>query len=68
MAAWKTTVMQTHAASIKYYVTITRTHARTHTRMCTFNGPFSGTTQVSRYQNGATIMDFTEASESEWQW
>jgi len=28
------------------------THARTHTH--TFNGPFSGTTQVSRYQKGKT--------------
>ena len=28
-----------------------------------FNGPFSGTTQVSQYQKG-----FTEASDSEWQW
>jgi len=34
----------------------------------TFNGPFSGTTRVSRYQNGKTNLDFTEARESEWQW
>jgi len=33
-----------------------------------FNGPFSGTTQVSRYQKGKTNLDFTEARESEWQW
>ena len=33
-----------------------------------FNGPFSGTTQVSRYQNGKTILDFTEARDSERQW
>ena len=26
-----------------------------------FNGPFSGTTQVSRYQKGRTNLDFTEA-------
>jgi len=25
-----------------------------------FNGPFSGTTQVSRYQKGKTNLDFTE--------
>ena len=31
----------------------------------TFNGPFSGTTQVSRYQKGKTNLDFTEASDSE---
>ena len=33
-----------------------------------FNGPFSGTTRVSRYQKGKTNLDFTEARESEWQW
>jgi len=30
--------------------------------------PFSGTTQVSQYQNGKTNLDFTEARDSEWQW
>ena len=38
----------------------------THTHP--FNGPFSGTTRVSRYQKGKTILDFTEARDSEWQW
>jgi len=33
-----------------------------------FNGPFSRTTQVSRYQKGKTHLDFTEANDSEWQW
>jgi len=33
-----------------------------------FNGPFSGTTQVSRYQKSKTNPDFTEARGSEWQW
>jgi len=33
-----------------------------------FNGPFSGTTRVSRYQKGKTNLDFTEATDSEWQW
>ena len=33
-----------------------------------FNGPFSGTTQVSRYQKGKTNLDFTEARDSKWQW
>ena len=32
------------------------------------NGPFSGTTLVSRYQKGKTNLDFTEARDSEWQW
>ena len=39
-----------------------------HTHTHTFNGPFSGTTQVSRYQKGKTNLDFTEARDSEWQW
>ena len=33
-----------------------------------FNGPFSGTTRVSRYQKGKNDLDFTEARDSEWQW
>jgi len=33
-----------------------------------FNGPFSGTTRVSRYQKGKTNLDFTGARDSEWQW
>jgi len=38
---------------------------RAHTHM--FNGPFSGTIRVSRYQKGKTNLDFTEARDSEWQ-
>jgi len=34
----------------------------------TFNGPFSGTTQVSRYQKGKTSLDFTEVSGSGISW
>jgi len=41
-------------------MTVTHTH--------TFNGPFSGTTQVSRYQKGKTNLDITEARDSELQW
>ena len=33
-----------------------------------FNGLFSRTTRVSRYQKGKTNLDFTEARDSEWQW
>ena len=29
-----------------------------------FNGPFSVTTQVSRYQKGKTNLDFNEARDS----
>jgi len=39
---------------------------KTHTH--TFNGPFSGTTQVSWYQKGKTNLDFAEARDNEWQW
>ena len=42
-----------------------RTHTHTHTHP--FNGPFSGTTRVSR-QKGKTSLDFTEARDSVWQW
>ena len=45
----------------RYKETIT-----THTHP--FNGPFSGTTRVSRYQKGKTNLDYTEARDSEWQW
>jgi len=39
-----------------------------HTHTHTFNGPFSGTTQVSWYQKGKTNLDFTDARNNEWQW
>jgi len=41
-------------------------HTNTHTHP--FDGPFSRTTWVSRYQKGKTNLDFTEARDSEWQW
>jgi len=41
---------------------ITDTHTYTHP----FNGPFSGTTRVSRYLKGKTNLDFTEARDNEW--
>jgi len=33
-----------------------------------FNGLFSRTTSVSRYQKGEINLDFTGARDSEWQW
>ena len=39
----------------------------THTCAC-LTALFAGTTQVSRYRKGKTNLDFTEATESEWQW
>jgi len=37
----------------------------THTHTHPFNGPFSRTTRVGRYQKGKTNLDFTEARDSE---
>jgi len=48
------------ALVIREKVTIQHTHP--------FNGFFSRTTRVSRYQKGKTNLDFTEARDSEWQW
>jgi len=48
------------------FVTYTNTRARARARA--FNGPFSGTTRVGRYQKGKTNLDFSEARDSEWQW
>jgi len=39
-----------------------------HTHTHPFNGPFSGTIRVSRYQKGKNNLDFIEARDSEWQW
>ena len=55
--------MQTICTSLQ-----TDSHTNTNTRLHPFNGPLSGTTQVSRYQKGKTNLDFTEARDSEWQW
>jgi len=48
----------------KFAVVIIAMHTHTHP----FNGHFSGTTQVSRYQKGKTNLDFSEARDSKWQW
>jgi len=45
-----------------------KAHLLTYTHTHTFNGHFSGTTRVSRYQKGKTNLDFIEARDSEWQW
>ena len=39
-------------------------HQNSLTTLHPFNGPFSGTTQVSRYQKGKTNLDFIEARDS----
>ena len=60
------------AVSVKWYgVRLSQqgpTAANTHTHTHPFNGPLSGTTQVSRYQKGKTNLDFTEERDSGWQW
>ena len=43
-----------------------RIFEQTHTHP--FNGPFSGSTRVGRYQRGKTNLDFNEVRDSEWQW
>jgi len=50
--------------ALSYHPSSAFTHTHTHS----FNGPFSGATQVSRYQKGKTNLDFTGARDSEWQW
>ena len=73
-----TYLLTIHVLCIKltYLLSLTPMHARTHahththahTQTHTFNDPFSGTTQVSRYQKGKINLDFVEARDSEWQW
>jgi len=40
-----------------------QTYKQQQQQQQTFNGPFSGTTQVRRYQKGKTNLDFTGARE-----
>jgi len=44
-----------------------RTSEGRNTHTHSFNGPFSRTTRVSRYQKSKTNLDFTEARDSKWQ-
>jgi len=48
-----------------YFTTVTYNIAQ---QQQAFNGLFSRTTWVSRYQKGKSNLDFTGARESEWQW
>ena len=52
---------------ISFYKSVIMT-LTTHTHTHLFNGPFSRTTRVGRYQKAKTNLDFTEARDSEWQW
>jgi len=52
-----------------WYLRNHTTHVLGHyTHTHSFNGPFSGTTQVSWYQKGKSNLDFTGERDSEWQW
>jgi len=61
LARWTISVVTT---TNHHFTAIIQINTHTHP----FNGPFSGTTRVSRYQKGKTNLDFTEARDSEWQW
>ena len=61
---WELLVIWDNRQEKKYDLLVYVTHTHTHT----FNGPFSRSTQVSRYQKGKTNLDFTKARDSEWQW
>jgi len=66
MQRFGTTRVTTHdigrlmICSTQSYLLRPVTHKHTHP----FNGPLSGTTQVSQYQKGKTNLDFTGARDS----
>ena len=60
----RSSFLASHAPSLLYARSPMLVSTHTHP----FNGPLSGTTQVSRYQKGKTNLDFTEARDSGWQW
>ena len=58
---WGTTYKTSYdSPSCDFVYDISRTHTYIHTHP--FNGPFSGSTRVNRYQKGKTDLDFTEAT------
>ena len=64
------TLAVTHCSvvSVVWIIPSFWTYTCIYTHTHPFNGLFSGTTRVSRYQKGKTNLDFTEARDSEWQW
>jgi len=62
------TIPARRASTISNYSYFSNDVYHTHTHTHPFNGPFSRTTRVSRYQKGKTNLDFTEARDREWQW
>ena len=61
-------IKQTFLAPHINSATVWVEHKHTYIHIHPFNGPCSGTTQVSQYQKGKTNLNFTEARDSEWQW
>ena len=65
---WFTICYKSHTIEMHTHtVTLVQT-LHIHTHIHPFNGPFSRTTRVSRYQKGKINLDFTKARDSEWQW
>ena len=65
---WCSDTLTTTQYIVIFYYHYTPNNHRVYTHTHTIKGPFSGTTQVSRYQKGKTNLDYTEARDSEWQW
>ena len=63
-----TSIMVTPAAPSLQYFSTQKAHHVYDTHTHPFNGPFSRTTRVGRYQKGKTNLDFTKSRDSEWQW
>ena len=63
-----TSLLRTQTVLWQYAVDVAHIVCRAQTHRHPFNGPLSGTTQVSQYQKGKTNLDFTEARDSGWQW
>ena len=64
MGIWHHRQCTAHTHTISFKSLPVQIYTHTHT----FNGPFSRTIRVGRYQKGKTNLDFTEARDSEWQW
>jgi len=59
---------ETKSNTKRHTFTIQKKYTTAQTYIHPFNGHLSGATRVSRYQKGKTNLDFTEATDSEWQW
>ena len=67
--------LQPNVATVPCQEPIRSSHSLPLSKHCTqkththpFNGLLSATTRASRYQQGKTNLDFTEARDSEWHW